>query len=55
MKNKKQIKVEVPEKVAGRQLPLYEPPQITTYTDEEILEEMGPAQAGSPCEIFGTC
>ena len=26
-------------------VPAYEPPQITTYTDEEILEEMGPAQA----------
>ena len=25
--------------------PQYVPPQVTTYTDEEILEEMGPAQA----------
>jgi hypothetical protein len=22
----------------------YEAPQVTTYTDEEILEELGPAQ-----------
>jgi hypothetical protein len=21
----------------------YDPPEVTTYTDEEILEEMGPA------------
>jgi len=26
-------------------VPAYEPPKVTTYTDEEILEEMGPAQA----------
>ena len=26
--------------------PEYEVPCITTYTDEEILEELGPAQAG---------
>jgi len=25
-------------------LPLYEPPQIVTYSDEDILEELGPAQ-----------
>jgi len=24
----------------------YEAPKVTTYTDEEILEELGPAQAG---------
>jgi len=23
----------------------YEAPKVTTYTDEEILEELGPAQA----------
>jgi len=27
---------------------LYEPPRITTYTSEEILEKIGPAQACSP-------
>ena len=25
--------------------PVYEPPEVITYTDDEILEEMGPAQA----------
>jgi hypothetical protein len=25
-------------------LPPYEPPQIVTYSDEDILEELGPAQ-----------
>lgn len=25
-------------------LPVYETPQVTTYTDEQILEELGPAQ-----------
>lgn len=29
--------------------PEYETPQVTTYSDEEILEEMGPAQA-----VYGT-
>ena len=24
----------------------YEAPKVTTYTDAEILEELGPAQAG---------
>jgi len=28
-----------------RSVPAYEPPEVVTYTDEEILEEMGPAQA----------
>jgi hypothetical protein len=26
------------------QLPVYEAPQVITYTDEQILEELGPAQ-----------
>lgn len=25
-------------------LPIYEPPVVVTYTDEEILEELGPAR-----------
>lgn len=25
--------------------PTYEPPKITTYTDEELLNALGPAQA----------
>lgn len=31
-------------------LPLYEVPQVTTYTDEQIIEELGPAQTlyGNP-------
>ena len=29
--------------------PEYEAPQVVTYSDEEILEEMGPAQA-----VYGT-
>ena len=34
--------------------PVYIPPTITTYSSEEILEQVGPAQACSPapCGIF---
>jgi hypothetical protein len=28
-----------------KKMPEYEAPQVITYTDEEILEELGPAQA----------
>ncbi|MDM8526905.1 hypothetical protein QUF58_01730 [Anaerolineales bacterium HSG24] len=28
-------------------LPVYEVPTVTTYTDEAILEELGPAQANT--------
>ncbi|ETX00577.1 MAG: hypothetical protein ETSY2_38770 [Candidatus Entotheonella gemina] len=38
MEDKKQLK--------DNSLPEYEPPKVITYTDEEILEELGPAQAG---------
>jgi hypothetical protein len=31
--------------VEDNKLPLYEVPEVSTYTDEEILEELGPAQA----------
>ncbi|GEM_PF-2834497 len=31
--------------VEENKLPVYEIPTITTYTDEQILEELGPAQA----------
>ena len=33
-----------------KKMPEYETPEVVTYTDEEILEELGPAQAiyGSP-------
>ena len=27
------------------ELPVYEVPEVITYTEEEILEELGPAQA----------
>ena len=27
-------------------LPAYEPPVVVTYTDEQLLEALGPAQAG---------
>ena len=29
-----------------RELPEYEAPRVITYTDDEILEELGPAQTG---------
>ena len=29
-----------------KKLPFYEAPKVVTYTDEELLEELGPAQAG---------
>jgi hypothetical protein len=28
-----------------KKMPEYEAPEVVTYTDEEILEELGPAQA----------
>jgi hypothetical protein len=34
-------------KLVENTLPKYEPPVVLTYTDEEILEELGPARAGS--------
>jgi hypothetical protein len=35
--------------------PVYEPPKIVSYSSEEILEQVGPAQAcsPSPCGVFG--
>jgi len=32
----------------AEQIPGYVPPTIVTYTSEQILEEIGPAQACSP-------
>ena len=29
-----------------RKLPVYESPKVVTYTDEELLEELDPAQTG---------
>ena len=40
MKNK-----ETANQVEEVKLPEYEVPAIVTYTDEDILEELGPAQA----------
>ena len=28
------------------ELPRYDPPTMTSYTDEQLLEALGPAQAG---------
>jgi len=30
----------------GKRLPAYEAPSVITYTDAEILEQLGPAQTG---------
>jgi hypothetical protein len=35
--------------MTDKETPTYEAPEVTTYTDEEILEELGPAQA-----VYGT-
>ena len=43
MKDKQLLKE--PQEMPDRKPPEYEPPEVTTYTDEEILEEMGPVQA----------
>ena len=32
----------------SKKLPEYVVPEVITYTDEEILEELGPAQTGTP-------
>ena len=37
--------------ITPKRLPAYEPPAIISYADEEILEALGPALAGSP----GSC
>lgn len=40
-------------KLLAKELPVYEVPQVTSYTDEEILEELGPALAvTSPTGVF---
>ena len=31
------------------ELPVYQAPEVITFTDEEILEELGPAQAVYGC------
>jgi hypothetical protein len=34
------------EPCTGGEMPPYEVPSVVTYREEEILEELGPAQAG---------
>ena len=34
------------------ELPPYEPPTVTSYTDEQLLEALGPAQAGGTYNVF---
>jgi hypothetical protein len=34
-----------------KKLPAYEAPKVITYTDEELLEELGPAHAHSYCNF----
>lgn len=46
--------METPEKgkeVEGTEKPKYEPPKVVTYAGDDLLQEMGPAQACyvSPC------
>lgn len=36
-----------PKKQPNPARPMFVPPRITTYTDDELLEAMGPAFAGS--------
>ncbi len=31
--------------------PKFEPPEVITYSGDEILEELGPAHAGSPGSV----
>ena len=57
MENKK---INVTKEMAASEkkpVPTYEPPKIITYTSEEILEEIGPANACSPfdtgCGVLG--
>ena len=45
MKNKKSSTAQTSNEAT--RLPTYVVPQVTTYTDEEILEVLGPAQANT--------
>jgi len=33
------------EPIAADNLPAYQPPAVITYTDEQLLDQLGPAQA----------
>lgn len=35
-------------KTISKDAPVYEPPLITSYTSDQIIEQIGPAQACSP-------
>jgi hypothetical protein len=49
MEQKKEFNVaKVRKESTENPTPRYEPPKIATYTSEEILEQIGPAQACSP-------
>ncbi len=37
---------EIIKEMEEKKLPAYEAPRVITYTDDEILEELGPAQTG---------
>jgi len=43
------------ESMETRTLPKYEPPVVLTYTNEEILEELGPARTVISGECIGNC
>ena len=53
MKENKNITTEQTNK-DNNSIPEYEPPRIVTYTEEEILEQIGPAQACSPSPCLTT-
>jgi hypothetical protein len=54
MEKKKMNTVRGAETAKTKVAPVYEPPKITTYTEEQILEQIGPAQACSPNVTPGT-
>ena len=39
------MKQHIVDQVETSPVPAYEPPEVVTYSDQDILEEMGPAQA----------
>jgi len=49
MKEDKPGKGKVITETEEETVPEYTPPRIKTYTSEEILEQIGPAMACSPC------
>lgn len=41
------------ERSPDQERPPYEPPRLRTYTEEELLNELGPAQTGGYINPFG--